>query len=251
MSGQEVVLLRFDAPLMSFGGPAVDNVGVTQDHPTLSMVAGLLANALGYRHQDADALQRLQARLRIASRRDRAGAHLIDFQTVDLGQRHMREGAWTTRGYIDGRGGASAEDTHIRYRHYLADAVFTVAVKLEPPHERPTIADIASALTEPARPLFLGRKACLPATPLLLGVVAAPSLREALRSYPPLPPARADAGAEAAWWPSEEGGEGTDLVVVDERDWANQIHVGRRVVRHGRLRVTGRPSTGSGGSHDA
>ena len=38
----EVLLLRFDAPLMSFGGPIVDQRGVTRDFPAASMLAGLI-----------------------------------------------------------------------------------------------------------------------------------------------------------------------------------------------------------------
>ena len=43
------ILLRLDAPLMAFGAPIVDQHGVTGDVPLPSMIAGLLANGLGYR----------------------------------------------------------------------------------------------------------------------------------------------------------------------------------------------------------
>ena len=63
------------------------------------MLTGLLANALGWDHRDADSLERLQDRLRFASRLDRAGHPLVDYQTVDLGQDWMRpeNAGWTTR----------------------------------------------------------------------------------------------------------------------------------------------------------
>lgn len=237
----DFLLLRFDAPLMSFGGPMVDRYGVTQEHPTLSMVTGLLGNALGYGHRDAVSLNRLQARLRIAARRDRAGQRVMDFQTVDLGQPFMGDTGWTTRGQIEARGGGQARDgTHIRERDYLVDSVFTLAVMLEAASEAPTLEDLAGALTEPRRPLFLGRKTCLPAAPLLVGLIQAPSLLHALRSAPRLSRWRedGDGGEVAAWWPGTEGAEGgTILPVVDERDWRNQIHVGRRLVCHGTLRL--------------
>ena len=47
---------------------------------------------------------------------------------------------------------------------------------------------------------------------------------------------RGDSGPIAGWWPAEE--EGADsfsrlVPITDYRDWANQIHVGRRFLRQG------------------
>jgi CRISPR system Cascade subunit CasD len=216
---------------MSFGGVAVDEHGVTLAFPALSMIAGLLANALGYAHRDALLLQRLQERIRYGARRDREGTPLVDFQTVDLGQEFLT-GSWTTRGVPARRGGGTAkEGTHIRYRHFLADAVFTVTVTLEPENEEPDLRTVGLALREPERPLFLGRKVCLPAGPVLVGELEARSVLEALLAAPAS--RRADAGDMTAWWPSDgehapAEGKGREIVVADERDWKNQVHVGRR-----------------------
>jgi CRISPR system Cascade subunit CasD len=236
----DFLLLRLDAPLMSFGGVLVDEHGVTRRWPATSMLIGLLGNALGYEHRDAGRLERLQTRLRYAVRQDRAGSSLLDFQTVDLSQPFLEEG-WTTRGVVEGRAGGSArKGTHIRYRHHLADAVYTVALTLAPADEAPALAEVEAAVARPERPLFLGRKPCLPSGPLLLGRVQAASLIEALRQAPGIGQ-RADSASEAAaWWPAEEGeGDGPSrlLPVTDHRDWANQIHVGRRFLRKGRLKL--------------
>ncbi len=85
-----VLVLRFDAPLQGFGSVAVDDRRPVQEFPALSMLTGLLANALGYEHRDAVRLERLQSRVRYGSRCDRAGRKLSDYQTVDLGQPHDR-----------------------------------------------------------------------------------------------------------------------------------------------------------------
>jgi CRISPR system Cascade subunit CasD len=234
----EILILRFDAPLVSFGGVQVDQRGVTREFPGRSMLTGLVANALGYDHSAFEQLQRLQVRLRYAVRRDRAGTRLIDFQTVDLGQDFMREG-WTTRGAPEGRGGGSAKaGTHIRYRHYLADALYTLAFTLDPAEEEPSLDRVEAALREPERPLFLGRKCCLPATPLVVGRTSAISLGAAVRAAPPVPGRTDVQEALLAWWPVEEGDHALgsrEVPVTDERDWANQVHVGRRFFREGRL----------------
>jgi len=233
MSEREVLLLRLEAPLMSFGGVLVDERGVTEAFPTRSMLTGLLGNALGYDHREAEALGRLQDRLRHAVRCDRPGRLLVDFQTVDLGQPFLAE-AWTTRGEaVSRRGGTAATGTHIRRRQYWADAAFTVALALEPATEEPALVHCAAALEEPERPLFLGRKPCLPSRPLALGIVRAKSLHTAIVDAPLS--RRAAAGPWPAWWaetgePAPPKGKGRLVPVSDERDWANQVHTGRRFV---------------------
>ena len=55
-----------------------------------------------------------------------------------------------------------------------------VALRLDDADEVPTLGDLAVALDEPARPIFLGRKGCLPATRLNLGLVQAEDALQAL-----------------------------------------------------------------------
>jgi CRISPR system Cascade subunit CasD len=243
----EVLLLRLDAPLMSFGGVRVDQNNDTEEFPLRSMIAGLLANALGYDHREHERTASLQRRLRVAARQDLAGQRVVDYQTVDLGQDFLLEG-WTTRGQPEGRrGGEASGGTHIRYRYYLADALYTVALLLDPAEAEPTLATLEAALREPERPLFLGRKTCLPSSPLLLGRAEARSLREALQQAP-----RSRRGPQAgttvrAWWPDDEGEAPVDsrlIPVFEDRDWQNQIHTGRRFLREGRMTID------QGGSDD-
>ena len=233
----QALLLRFDAPLMSFGGVMVDQHGPTDRFPGLSLLAGLLGNALGLRHRDADALQALQARIQYAARWDIPPKALLDYHTVDLGQPKMREPGWTTRGIPEHReGGEARYGTSIRYRHYWADGVMTLALGLLDQNQ-PSLSDLAAALAFPARPLFIGRKTCLPAAPLLLGTLQAPDLLAALRRAPrathPQRPVRG-APMEACWpiglgvgYPSRE------VALYDRRDWHNQFHAGRRLRMEG------------------
>lgn len=234
-----ILALRFDAPLMSFGRPVVDQNGFVQSFPALSMLTGLLANALGWDHRDFEKLDRLQGRLRFASRLDRAGHPLLDYQTVDLGKDWMlpEKSGWTTRGRIADRAGASGDATHQRYRHYRADSVCTVALTLVS-SEAPSVDEVADALREPMRPLFIGRKCCLPAAPILLDVIEGASLVGVLASMPRAP--RADPGLlRASWWEddADDGsvGESGIVPVTDERDWRNRVHVGRRLMREGHV----------------
>jgi CRISPR system Cascade subunit CasD len=163
------LLLRLEGPLMALGGPVVDARGPTRRFPGLAMLTGLLGNAMGWRHGEAERLEGLQRRLRFAAALVRPGTLVRDYQTVDLGRPAMLGSrGWTTRGRLEERGGASGLGTHIRQREYLADALLLAALRLEPESHDPDLDVLARAVERPARPLFLGRKPCLPAAPLLL-----------------------------------------------------------------------------------
>ena len=80
------LILRLEAPLLAFGGVAIDHVGVTRDFPAQSMLTGLLANALGWARTDWEKHQALQDRLVFAARRDRVedAGPLTDTQNARL-----------------------------------------------------------------------------------------------------------------------------------------------------------------------
>ncbi len=262
--GEEHVILLLDAPLMAFGIPQIDEIGRTGQFPGRSQIAGLIGNALGWTHGDTGLLQGLQSRLSIASVLLREGEAVRDFQTVDLGQPFLDGAGWTTRGVPEQReGGSAATGTHIRQRWYRADAVVLVAVGLRPADGedgQPDIAAVATALESPARPLFIGRKTCLPSLPPFAGTVTASDPLAALAEGMRLPPVAArrleitgrNRGEDALLteWParlpipavlrSPAVPDGYDEdVVFDSRDWANQLHGGTRRVR--RQRLTGWP----------
>ena len=232
------LLLDGDAPLMSFGGDLVDAYGVVRDFPSKSMVAGLLANALGWERFDVDAHAALQARLVTGSARVREGRREREFQTAQLG---ANDRGWTTRGRVEGRaGGADTyKSPHIRYRDMDADARVLIACRLEPADEAPDLATLAEALTRPERPLFLGRKPFLPSRPLLLAMVDADTIPDALAlgfAMIELQPATI-----RAQWPFGEptGSVATsntqDEELTDERHWPAGVHAGLRRVTVGRL----------------
>lgn len=245
----DVLLLRLEAPLMSFGGVAIDETRGTLEHPGRSMLTGLLANALGWSHGQFEALQGLQERLDFAVRQDRPGRRLRDYHTVDLGQDFLLQG-WTTRGAPEGRGkGEATRGTHIRERHFLADAAYTVALTLHPADASPTLDDVEAALLRPARPLFLGRKTCLPSRPLLghrdlPHRLRAGSLVEALAKPEATAWTRDMASSPRLWWFHTDIPKDHPTVrfhrhrpITDDRVWSIQKHTGRRMVHEGVVRL--------------
>jgi CRISPR system Cascade subunit CasD len=226
------LILILESPLSAFGAEMVDARGPVREWPGASLLTGLLGNALGFTRGERDAHALLQERLDFAVRIDREGMRLRDFQTVQLGQSDL---GWTTRGTPEGRTGGprTYESPHIRERDYVADTLVTVALALRNPAEPPTLDELAAALAEPARPLFVGRKPCLPSRPMFGGFVeaedalAAVSLAErpdgSDRPDPYLvTPERA--GLPAAW---------ERVFVTDERNWVSGVHAGERVFRRG------------------
>ena len=227
------LILNLEAPLMSFGGETVDNLGVIRPYPAVSMLTGLLANALGWRRIERQRHQDLQDRLVFAARIDReshGGLSMQDFQSAAI---NNTEQSWTTRGRPEGRAGGTYQN-HLRYRDYHADMRATVALRLQPPDSDPALDDLGEALLEPARPLFIGRKPCLPSLPLFGGYSDGDTALEALLSVP-LADELAARPTIRAQWPEGEGAKGAERsqsqMITDERNWVSGLHGGGRPIR--------------------
>ncbi|SIR19070.1 CRISPR-associated protein, Cas5e family [Rhizobium sp. RU20A] len=260
MPDRRWLILEIEAPLIAFGGVAIDHVGVTRDFPAASMLTGLFANALGWQRTDCDRHQALQDRLIFAARLDRESPTglLTDMQNAQLDK---KDRGWTTWGIVEGRDGASYGAPHRRRRDYHMDARVVMAVTLAPPAgdhgegATPDLDTLATALHRPARPLFIGRKTCLPSRPLLPArredwFVEAPDAYEALARVPwPASPAirvsskRTAAASETpaplrAFWPLGEGPDDGAAVhhihdLPDLRNWRSGLHGGARPVVEG------------------
>jgi CRISPR system Cascade subunit CasD len=180
--------LLLDAPMQSWGHASRFERRATALHPTRSGVVGLLAAALGIDKYASDGfspspdeLERLArlAPLRITTctlpRRlpgGRSGGELPilrleDYHTVAFTREADSSPSRAATLQRKGRLPISAEDrsSEIKptYRHYLLDARFGVLI------DGPTdlLAELAAALRDPVWGIWLGRKCCLPAAPLL------------------------------------------------------------------------------------
>ena len=150
------LLLRFAGPMQAWGADSRFDVCRTNREPTKSGVIGLLAAALGWR-RDAplDDLEALQFGVRV----DREGVLLRDFHMV-----------------------RSAKTAYVTTRYYLCDAVFLTGVFSE---DEALMQRLAEAVSHPAFPMFLGRRACPPEGRVFLGL-REEALEEALMHEPSL-----------------------------------------------------------------
>ncbi len=232
------LILNLESPLMAFGGETIDNYGVIRWFPAASMLTGLFANALGWRRIESEKHQRLQDRLVFAARIDRepaGGQRMTDFQTAQL---ERNDQGWTTRGQPEGRAGGANTYTapHLRWRDYYADMRVTVALRLQPEGDEPTLDDLAMALQEPARPLFIGRKPCLPSAPLFAGFSDGDTLLNTLRDWP-LEQLESAPARIRLLWPEGEGtpdiAPARSYMLTDQRNWISGLHGGGRRVCEG------------------
>lgn len=236
MPDRRWLVLRLEAPLVAFGGVTIDHVGITRDFPAQSMVTGLLANALGWERKEWEKHQTLQDLLVFAARRDRTeeSGLLTDMQNARL---EKNDKGWTTWGEPEGRDGASYGAPHRRRREYHMDARVMVALRLEPESAALDLELLVAALERPARPLFIGRKPCLPSAPVLWKkFVAAPTAHDALLRLEN----EADTPVKRmrAIWPIGEGPEDGESVfrivdLPDSRNWRTGLHGGARKIVEG------------------
>ena len=257
------LILNLEAPLMAFGGETIDNLGVIRPFPAVSMLTGLFANALGWRRVERERHQALQDRIVFAARIDRepaGGVRMTDYQTVKMGDTvdlFVRSGhwvvGWTTRGTPDERAGAlgaagSGPFTHQRWRDYYADMRVTVALRLQSAEDddAPTLDELAAALREPRRPLFIGRKPCLPSAPLFGGFSDGDTALAALLAWPLADDAATAGATESApvrlQWPVNDGQADErvqvnrpDFMLTDQRNWVSGLHGGGRWVGEGNI----------------
>ncbi|NTU85095.1 MAG: type I-E CRISPR-associated protein Cas5/CasD [Chloroflexales bacterium] len=169
------LFLRLEGPLQAWGLRARWGERDTADAPTKSGLLGLLGCAMGMRRDDPE-LRELSDILRVGVRIDLAGQLLVDYHTTG--------GATAADGEPEGMLSAEGKrkrETDLSRRHYLADASFLAALQSQ---DEALIARLAATLQAPVWPCFLGRKACVPATPLFVGLGNFAALRTALEAGP-------------------------------------------------------------------
>lgn len=155
--------LLLDGPMQSWGHSSRFDRRTTALHPTRSGILGLVAAAMGVNKHAPDELRELE-RFRplglttVAVPRRRGGRPLSMQRLEDY---HTVTGIRRASGKVD------QEATVLSYRHYLLDARF--GVLLEGPRE--LLQNAAAALRNPRWGIWLGRKCCLPAAPVLVGEV--------------------------------------------------------------------------------
>jgi len=194
------LLFRLYGPLASWGEVAVGEERPSALHPTRSALLGLVAAALGLRHDASTEHGELGRTLRFTVRVASAGVPLRDYHTAQV--------AAPRRGRVDAtreaqlRGRRDELETVLSRRDYRCDALYDVAAWHEGDRPRWELEALAGALERPVFALYLGRKSCPLGLPTSPRVIAAPSAAAAFEGAElplpfPLPVERMRGGSRA------------------------------------------------------
>lgn len=161
MSSKACVALLLDGPMQSWGSSSRFERRTTELHPTRSAIIGVVAAAMGIDKFASDEGARLSVLQDLA------------ITTINLGRRDSRgrdldiqrmEDYHTVTGIRKASGKVDRDKTVQSYRHYLLDARFGVLIE----GSKELLGEISTALGNPKWGVWLGRKCCIPSTPLLV-----------------------------------------------------------------------------------
>jgi len=206
------MLGRLDGPLQAWGTHSRFELRDTGRYPTFSGITGVIAAALGYdREQPLGPL----ADIDVAVRADDPGRMLRDYQTVGVG------------GWLSASGKVTTGQPKLSERFYLSGAVFAFAVGHPDPG---MLEEIEHALRRPHWPVYLGRRCCMPAAPLGIGL-SAQHPAAALETLPyqghrPRTPPTATVVATSG------DGTGTTVQDVPVGAFADRVYLTRKVRVH-------------------
>ena len=147
------LILKFNAPLQSWGTTLKLKNHYTHPYPSKSGVIGMIASAMG-RKRDEDLTD--LSDLRFGVRVDNPGTIIDDFQVSEV----------------------SSKEKKIGHRTYLSDACFICGIEAQ----EDILTGIKNALLHPANALFLGRRSCPVTIDLVQGIVNE-ELEKALNDY--------------------------------------------------------------------
>lgn len=179
----DYLVFRLYGPMASWGEAAVGGDRPTALHPSRSAVLGLVAATLGIRRDEADKLEQLYAGLGVAIKSYTDGELARDYHTAQAPSQERKRRFHTRRDELDMP--RHKLNTILSSRDYRTNGYWVVALWLraESPHG---LESLAQALTRPRFSLYLGRKSCPLAAPMMPTRVSG-TLKEALDwFFPPL-----------------------------------------------------------------
>jgi CRISPR system Cascade subunit CasD len=165
MSAETAYLaLLLDGPLQSWGFASRFQRRTTGLHPTKSGILGLICAAMGLAkgsEEERGTLPALVALKMTSAAVPRSGSH---DRTAELPVRRLED----FHTVLDTRraDGSMNRDAVITYRQYLLDARFGIILQ----GDRALLERVAPSLQDPAWGVWLGRKSCIPAVPVLVGL---------------------------------------------------------------------------------
>jgi CRISPR system Cascade subunit CasD len=162
----QALAFYLDAPLQSWGASSKFQHRQTNSFPTKSAVVGLLAAASGIdKHGENEAAEIASlASLCFTAvklpKGEKSTTLLTDFHTIGGG--YDKKASLRQKMSIPQKASGAPFGTVITHRSYLTDAAFAILLE----GDSALLEETAKALLNPIWGVWLGRKTCLPASPL-------------------------------------------------------------------------------------
>ncbi|KFF48382.1 CRISPR-associated protein Cas5 [Gammaproteobacteria bacterium MFB021] len=171
------LVFRLYAPMASWGEAAVGETRPTATHPGRGAILGLIGAALGIRRDDDAGQLSLRQSVSIAIKQRSPGLLLRDYHTVQVPASQAKVTHQTRREELAVP--KNVLNTILSSRDYRCDGFWVVALRVTPDADW-SLETIKRALERPRFMLYLGRKACPLAAPLVPHIVEAAHWRDAL-----------------------------------------------------------------------
>lgn len=176
------LVFRLYGPLASWGTPAVGGDRHTGVQPTRSALLGLLAAGVGIERDKEEALQALQKSVQLAVKQTVPSSLMRDYHTAQVPTHSSKITHFTRKSELE----VDSLNTILSSRDYRCDGVWIVAVSLTSQASF-TLEQLQQGLLKPVYGLYLGRKSCPLAVPVLPRIVEVKRLKDALDTeFPPL-----------------------------------------------------------------
>lgn len=177
----EFVLFQIQAPIISYGNVARGDLRSSDNYPSKSAITGLIGSALGIRYEDTDRALKLANALSVNVEVHSYGDLLVDYHTIQTIDTSVSKIIPRTRKDEIELATHKTASTKVTNREYYTESLFVVSVYLK--NDDFTLDEIVNAINYPTFPLFIGRKACVPSSPLAPRKIEADTLLESFNKY--------------------------------------------------------------------
>jgi CRISPR system Cascade subunit CasD len=182
----DFLVFQLYGAMAAWGDIAVGEQRPTTSQPSKSAILGLIAAALGIRRDEDDKHTALAEAYGFAVRVDGAGVMLRDYHTTQEAKNTKRlKHLYTRRDELADKDNTG---TILSSRDYRCDGVYTVCLweigeQKEQTEKPPSLTELRDALCKPKFTLYLGRKSCPLALPVVGQILAANTIESALQGF--------------------------------------------------------------------
>ncbi len=171
----EYLVFRLYGPLASWGQAAVGGDRPTGLYPTRSALIGLLAAGLGIKRDEEELMTQLNNSVQLSVKQLVPSSLMRDYHTSQVPSTNRKVNHLTRKSELNEK----KLNTVLSSRDYRCDGLWVIAVNLtQTSHFK--LEQLQNGLKKPVFTLYLGRKSCPLALPVMPKIVTTDTLKQAL-----------------------------------------------------------------------